>query len=310
MLAPKHLGGLTRALILTVVVVAVPTATAQTSNLSPAETAESQSQPTEPNGSPPNPSPPPGQPPSQPPGAETPTSQMENAESGQPIDPKAMEALQRMGKYLASMKTLMFNARIFTEVVLDNEQKLLIGGKVMYMATPPDKLRVDLTTDSITRQFFHNGNKFTMLAPRNGYFAEMEASQPTAEVLTQAAKDYGIEIPFADMLEWGRKPETWAGIKEGFLVNSPMVNGQRTQHWAFRSENLDWEIWIKVGDQPLPLRISTVNTRDPSKPRFLATLKWMEAKQGSAGKFKPSTEKLKQIKFKKAEPNKQMEGAQ
>ncbi|WP_444946905.1 DUF2092 domain-containing protein [Microbulbifer sp. VTAC004] len=306
MLAPKPLGGLTRALILAVLVISVPAATAQPSPPPPSETAESQSQTTEPNGSVPKPSPPPGQKDS----PQTPTNQMESAESNQSIDPKAMEALQQMGKYLASMKTLMFNARIFTEVVLDNKQKLLIGGKVMYMATPPDQLRVDLTTDSITRQFFHSDNKFTMLAPRNGYFAEIEASQPTPEVLTQAAKDYGIEIPFADLLEWGRKPDAWAGIKEGFLVNSPMVNGQRTKHWAFRSENLDWEIWIRVGDQPLPLRISTVNTRDPSKPRFLATLKWMEAKPGATGKYKPATEKLKKIPLKKAEPNKQMEGAQ
>ncbi|WP_444922022.1 DUF2092 domain-containing protein [Microbulbifer sp. CnH-101-G] len=227
------------------------------------------------------------------------------AQNGEAIDPKAMEALKAMGKYLASMKTLMFNARIFADVVLENEQKLLIGGKVKYLAMPPKKLRVDLTTDSITRNFIHNGDKFTMIAPRNGYFAEMQASQPTAQVLTKAAKDYGIEVPLADLLEWGRKPDAWAGIKEGFLVNSPMIYGKRTKHWAFRSENLDWEIWIQVGDKPLPLRISTVNTRDPAKPRFIATLKWMQAKPEAAKEFSPSTQKLKQIKFKKAEPNKQ-----
>ncbi|WP_226646692.1 DUF2092 domain-containing protein [Microbulbifer variabilis] len=227
------------------------------------------------------------------------------AQNGEAIDPKAMEALKAMGKYLASMKTLMFNARIFADVVLENEQKLLIGGKVKYLAMPPKKLRVDLTTDSITRNFIHNGDKFTMIAPRNGYFAEMQASQPTNQVLTKAAKDYGIEVPFADLLEWGRKPDAWAGIKEGFLVNSPMIYGQRTKHWAFRSENLDWEIWIQVGDKPLPLRISTVNTRDPAKPRFIATLKWMQAKPEAAKEFTPAIEKLKQIKFKKAEPNKQ-----
>ncbi|MFA0812141.1 DUF2092 domain-containing protein [Microbulbifer epialgicus] len=304
MLAPKPLGGLARALILVVAVIVLPTTIAQPSTSPLPESTETQSEPTEPNGSPPKHSPPPGQPDN----TQTPTAQMESAQSAeteQPVDPKAMEALDRMGRYLASLRVLMFNARIFTEVVLENTQKLLIGGKVNYMAVPPNQLRVDLTTDSITRQFFHNNDKFTMLAPRDGYFAEMQASQPTAEVLSQAAKDYGLEIPFADLLEWGRNKDVWAGIKEAFLVNSPKVDGKRTQHWAFRSDNLDWEVWIAVGEKPLPVRISTVNTKDPAKPRFLATLKWVEGEQSDASQFRPPTSKLKQIKFKKAEPTKE-----
>ncbi|WP_444884740.1 DUF2092 domain-containing protein [Microbulbifer sp. PSTR4-B] len=330
MLAPHPLGCHTRAMLLAVSIALIPAVVAQPTPPPP----QPGSPPTQdqqggsnnpPQGQPPAPSDnttgqgqPPAPPgdttgqgqPSSPP--DTSPGQGQSAQSlagvdqnGEAIDPKAMEALKAMGKYLASMKMLMFKARIFADVVLENEQKLLIGGKVRYMAMPPDKLRVDMTTDSITRNFIHNGGKFTMIAPRNGYFAEMEASQPTSQVLSKAAKEYGIEVPFADLLEWGRKPDAWAGIKEGFLVNSPKVNGQRTKHWAFRSENLDWEIWIQVGDKPLPLRISTVNTRDPAKPRFIATLKWMKAKPEAAKEFTPATGKHKQIPFKKAEPNKQ-----
>ncbi|WNZ58393.1 DUF2092 domain-containing protein [Microbulbifer sp. MKSA007] len=307
MLAFQPFGGLARALILAATVALAPAIVAQNPTPPPqSDSTGSQGQ-----------TPPPGHPtqstddsnPPQPPGqmqqGKPPQGQMGAMESNEPLDPKAMATLKRMGDYLASLKMMMFNADIFTEVVLENQEKLLIGGTVKYMAMPPKQLRVDLKTDSITRQFIHNGDKFTVIAPRDGYFAEMEAPQPTAEVLTKAAKDYGIEIPFADLLEWGRKENVWSGIKEGFLVNRPMVDGQKTEHWAFRSENLDWEIWIKAGDKPLPLRISTVNTRDPAKPRFIATLKWMEAKPGAAGQFTPSIDKLKQIQFKKAEPNKE-----
>ncbi|WP_444930931.1 DUF2092 domain-containing protein [Microbulbifer sp. SSSA002] len=239
------------------------------------------------------------------PAPQTDKTQAGTASSEESLDPKAMAALKRMGNYLGNLKMLTFNADIFTEVVLENQEKLLIGGTVEYIAMPPKQLRVDLKTDSITRQFIHSSDKFTVIAPRDGYFAEMEAPQPTAQILTKAAQEYGIEIPFADLLEWGRKKNVWSGIKEGFLVNRPMINGHKTEHWAFRSENLDWEIWIKTGDKPLPLRISTVNTRDPAKPRFIATLNWLEGKPAVKARFTPSTGKLKQIKFKRAEPNKE-----
>ena len=227
----------------------------------------------------------------------------------QSVDPRSLDALSRMGKYLASLKTLAFDATISTEVVLDNEQKLLIGGLVRYLAVAPDKLRVEMITDSMKRHFFHNGRKFTLVAPEEGYFAELDANAPTREFLRIAARDYGVEMPFADLLEWGHKQDSWKEITDGFLVGKTKVNGAETEHWAFRGPNLDWEVWIATGDKPLPLRLSTVNTKDPAKPRFEATLKWSESKVAKDALFTPSLSKeLKRIEFMKAAPK--QEGAQ
>ncbi|SHE61336.1 hypothetical protein SAMN04487965_0272 [Microbulbifer donghaiensis] len=234
----------------------------------------------------------------------TPQSTAEKSEPA--VDPDSVTALSRMGKYLASLKTLAFDADISTDVVLDNQQKLLIGGVVRYLAVHPGKLRVELVTDSMKRHFFHNGRKFTMVAPEEGYFAELEASIPTREFLATAAREYGVEMPLADLVEWGHAQDSWKDIREGFLVGKPKVNGEETEHWAFRSPDLDWEIWIKSGDKPLPLRISTVNTRDPAKPRFEATLKWSEAKVAKDEMFTPALPKETQrIEFKKIAPKKE-----
>lgn len=233
-----------------------------------------------------------------------PLSKTDTAE--QVVDPESLVALSRMGKYLASLNTIAFDADISSEVVLDNGQKLLIGGLVRYLAVYPDKLRVELVTDSMKRHFYHNGKKFTLVAPDEGYFAELDAVSSSRDFLANAAGEYGIEMPFADLLDWGRAQDSWKDIREGFLVGKPKVKGEETEHWAFRSPNLDWEIWIKTGDKPLPVRISTVNTRDPEKPRFEATLKWSEAKVAKDEMFSPAPSKdLKRIEFKKVAPKKE-----
>ncbi|WP_323844375.1 DUF2092 domain-containing protein [Microbulbifer magnicolonia] len=227
-----------------------------------------------------------------------------SAERGESaVDPASIKALQEMATYLGSLKSIAFDAATFTEAVLDNQQKLLVPGVVRYLAVKPDKLRVELLGESIKRHFYHDGTKFTLVAPREGYFAELDAASSTRDALVMAARDFGIEVPFADLLEWGHTRDAWKNISEGFLVGMDKVDGKETQHWAFRGPNLDWEIWIATGDKPLPLRISTVNTRDPTRPRFVATLKWSEAQVPKAEQFSPALAKeLKRIEFKKAPP--------
>ena len=216
--------------------------------------------------------------------------QASGSESSQ-VDPESVAALSRMGKYLGSKKSLAFDAQIYTEVVLDNEQKLLIGGSARYLVQKPDKLRVELVTESIKRHFYLDGQKFTLVAPDEAYYAELEASGATRDFLIRAARDYGIEVPLADLLEWGHTQDSWKGIQEGFLVGKSKIEGVDVEHWAFRGAELDWEIWIQGGERPLPLRISTVNTKDPARPRFIASLKWHDAAKIKGDEFRPDVGK-------------------
>jgi hypothetical protein len=45
-------------------------------------------------------------------------------------------------------------------------------------------------------------------------------------------------------------------------------------HYAFREPEVDWEVWIQDGDQPLPRKLSIVDRTDPSHPTFTARLSW------------------------------------
>lgn len=217
------------------------------------------------------------------------------------VDPESIVALSKMGKYLASRQSMAFDARLFTEVVLDNQQKLLIDGNARYLVQKPDKLRVELVTESIQRHFYHDGQKFTLVAPDEAYYGELEARGATRDFLIRAARDYGIEVPLADLLEWGHAQDSWKGIQEGFLVGKSKIEGMDVEHWAFRGAELDWEIWIQSGERPLPLRISTVNIKDPARPRFIASLKWHDAAKIKGDEFRPDLSKdhkrieLKQI---------------
>src|SRR5687767_10953187 len=62
------------------------------------------------------------------------------------LAPESIAALRRMGKHLVSLRSFEIVATLSIEYVLDNDQKILLGGTSQYRVRRPDRLRIDLST--------------------------------------------------------------------------------------------------------------------------------------------------------------------
>lgn len=215
------------------------------------------------------------------------------------VEPASVSALQQMGKTLAALETFRLGADTSMEVVLDTEQKLTIGGTAMYDVRRPDGLRISLDTDVLQREFYFDGQQAIYVSPAEGHFAVVENPPATiAELLEVASQKYGLNFPAADLFIWGTDHEPVDQITEGFLIGPAMVNGHATNHWAYRTETQDWEVWIQAEGDPLPLRISYIDRTDPALPRFSATYSWDTGASIAAESFSylPAPE-MQQIEF-------------
>jgi hypothetical protein len=193
------------------------------------------------------------------------------------LEPASIAALKRMGGHLVTLRSFEIAATISLEYVLDNNQKILVGGTSRYRVRRPDRLRIDLATDVVDRVFQYDGKDLIVTAPKEKYYARLEAKATVRETLAWAAQTFGIEVPLADLFDWGTPEASEAAIREGFRVGKARIGGVECEHWAFRQADIDWEIWIRTGDSPLPLKLSTVNTADPARPRYEAVLVWTES---------------------------------
>ncbi|QCI68255.1 DUF2092 domain-containing protein [Phreatobacter stygius] len=190
------------------------------------------------------------------------------------VDPASIAALSRMGEYLRSLKAFEINATTLVEVVLDNDQKIGIVGTARYRARLPDRLRVDLAAGSHQREIVYDGKTLMVIAPREHYYAQVDTRPTIKEMLEEAARRLGVDMPLADLFAWGASDAQWNAVRGSFRVGEAIVGGAPCEHWAFRERDQDWELCIRTGDQPLPLRIAIVRTRDPARPRFEAILTW------------------------------------
>lgn len=104
------------------------------------------------------------------------------------------------------------------------------------------------------------------------------AAPPTiGETIDVLDTKYGVELPLLDIFYWGQDPEAIARIKAAMRVGTSTIDDRKADHYAFREDDIDWQIWIAQGEAPLPLRYVITTKTEPGEPQYTANLNWNTA---------------------------------
>jgi hypothetical protein len=200
-------------------------------------------------------------------------------------DARAMDALAAMGKYLRTLKSFSVRADTVTDEVLTTGQKLQFAGTADYLVQTPNRMRADVRTDRRERRFIYDGKTVTMYAPRMQYYGTVPAPTTVAEVLMVAEQKYDIALPLADLFLWGTDKAGLEDIKEAAFIGPAKIGGKACDHYAFRQDGVDWQLWIQPGARPLPCKIVITTTAEPAQPQYAAVLTWNTAPKIDKGSF-------------------------
>jgi hypothetical protein len=189
-----------------------------------------------------------------------------------------VKALQRMSQYLSTLRAFDLKADTIRDVVTAEGQRIQLAGVSRYIVRAPNAFQVDISTDLKERRFYYDGQRFTVFAPKLGYYASAPAP-PTIRGALEALYDrFGIVLPLEDLFRWNEsKDDRSAELKSAFLVGPGTVDGVVTDHYAFRQAEKDWEIWIDRGARPLPRKLVIVDRSDPAAPGYSARMTWNTA---------------------------------
>jgi len=198
----------------------------------------------------------------------------EESAAASKIDPAAIQALDAMGDYLKSVKTFTVMADQTRDEVLESGQKIQLSSTIKLEVRRPNGLRADIQRDRVARQMYFDGTHFTLLGPDTGMYATVSAPGTIGELVTQIETKYGVEMPLVDFYQWGSDTGASADIREAVVIGPSNLGGEKTTHYAFRQEGLDWQIWIAQGEQPLPVRYAITTLDDESRPEYKANLSW------------------------------------
>jgi hypothetical protein len=208
------------------------------------------------------------------------------------IAPQARDALVRMTDYLRSLESFSVHEDITRDQVINGDLKVQKSGTAeVLIARKPDRARADLVWDDEdrSRSVFYDGKTLTEFFPAKNFYAQMSAPGTLRETVEMAQVRYGVEFPLADFLRAASGGDLTRDLVGAGYVGRSRVGGDEVEHYAYRTKDYDYQLWLETGDKPLPRKVVIVSKTRPRQPQFSAVLTWdlSPAMEGTRFDFTP-----------------------
>lgn len=208
------------------------------------------------------------------------------AEGGPAVEPEAVAALARMGRYLQTLKTFSVKG------VASNEEVLAQGLKVRHdtvstmEVSRPDHVRAEQTSDRRHRQIVYDGQTFSVYSKSSGYYAQAPATATIQQLGGKLQADYAVDLPLLDLFAWADDQAEKPALQMARVVGLSTIRGIACDQYVFRQGERDWQVWIQRGAQPLPRRVVVTATGADARPQLVADYDWTLNPPLAAATFK------------------------
>lgn len=190
------------------------------------------------------------------------------------VDPAAIAALERMAAFLRGQQDFEVTSDTTTDDVLPTGQKVQVGATVSLKVRRPNRMRVEVASDRKNERLLYDGNLFTVYQPKPGYYAQFAAPPTLNELVDVLERRYGVDLPLADLFRLGTDEAQVRAIRGATLIGYSAVRGVPCAHYAFRQPDVDWQVWIEEGAQPVPRKLVITTTSERSQPQFTSVMTW------------------------------------
>lgn len=196
------------------------------------------------------------------------------ATDGETVDPAALQALQGMRTFMNGLNAFEVKTDGSLDLVLDDGQKVQLDGDADYKVRRPNGFEIRTRVGNKVRSYFYDGQKMTVYAPQLGYYAQAAAPPTIRQTLDLADEKYGLNFPLEDLFRWAEREEPKTPIVSAMVVGDAMIDGAATTQYAFRQGDIDWQVWIQKGAEPLPRKIVITDRTEEARPAYAVRLAW------------------------------------
>jgi hypothetical protein len=190
------------------------------------------------------------------------------------VDPQALAALKRMSDFFDSLSTFALHEEVTREQVINGDLKVQKNSTADVLARRPDHLKaVVVADDDKSHTFYFDGKTFTLYIPGKNYFAQADLPGTTIAALDTVESRYGVEFPTPDFLHMASGEAFTRELRAAGFVGKSHVGGVECDHYAYRSADVDYQVWIASG-QPLPLKLVITSKKLPAAPEYTAEMTW------------------------------------
>jgi hypothetical protein len=191
-----------------------------------------------------------------------------------PVDPAAIQALKDMGTYLLTLTRFGVSTEVTGENVLADGQKLQHTATADLDVQRPNRVRVLMKSARNERQLTYDGKTVSLYTPAQKYYGTLEFNGNLGALIDLMEGKYGMQVPLDDLFRFGTPEATLDKFESAMYAGQDFVDNDLCNHYAFRRDKIDWQIWIMTGSKPLPRKIVITNRADEARPQSIQILDW------------------------------------
>jgi hypothetical protein len=200
---------------------------------------------------------------------------------------QARSLLKAMSDYLAGQKAISFDYDSNLEIVSTQQQKIGLASSGTLTLNRPDKLHATRTGGFANVEMVFDGKTLTLLGKNANLYAQVEAPGTIDQLVDVLRDKYHRPVPAADLLMSDPYKELMPLVTDVKDLGSGVIHGMECDHLAFRTKEVDWQIWIAQGARPYPCRYVITSKKVTGWPQYtLDITAWKVGSEVASDGFK------------------------
>jgi hypothetical protein len=176
------------------------------------------------------------------------------ASASQPVDAEADRILRTMSDYLGALPAFSVQGDVDDEVIDLQGQKLQLSSSANLLVERPGRIYAHRQGPIADVEAFFDGSLLTLHGKRLGVYTEMAIEGSIGDAITGLRAKTDIGFPGADLLFADAYDGLMTDVTGGVYLGTAYVHGAEVHHLAYRARKVDWQVWVKTGEEPLPMK--------------------------------------------------------
>ena len=179
------------------------------------------------------------------------------------VDPAATRILKNMTDYLGSLQKFSVHTENTLEDLLDSGQRVDFDVSASTTISRPNRLRAERKGDLVNQVFYYDSKSLTLYDPVTKVYATEPTAKTIEGMLDYARGSLGLIVPASDLVYSNAYTLLMQGVTSAKVVDKRVIDGKVCTHLAFSRPDVDFQVWVRDGDKPLPCKYVVTDTSTP-----------------------------------------------
>ncbi len=199
---------------------------------------------------------------------------------------QAKALFKTMSDYLAAQKRFSFDADTSLEVVTTQKQKIALVSSATVTVIRPDNVHITRTGGFADTEAVFDGKTMTVSNKTAKQYAQIDEPGTIDDLIEVLRNKYNKPVPAADLMASNVYARLMPEVVDVKDLGSGVIRGTECDHFAFRTTEVDVQIWIAHGARPYPCRYVITSTKVEGWPQYTIDVSnWKTGTEVAPGSF-------------------------